>query len=33
MPTILYLLGWRFFLYSNEGDEPPHVHVRKAEME
>lgn len=33
MPTILYLLGWRFFFYSNEGDEPPHIHARRAEME
>ena len=33
MPTILYLLGWRFFFYSNEGSEPPHVHARNAEME
>lgn len=33
MPTILEILGWRFFFYSNENDEPIHVHVRKAEME
>lgn len=33
MPTILYLKGWRFYLFSNEGNEPPHVHVVKAERE
>ncbi len=29
MPTLLLLLGYRFFFYSNEGSEP--VHVVKAE--
>jgi hypothetical protein len=33
MPTILVILGWRLFFYSNEGNEPIHVHCRKAEME
>jgi len=33
MPTILLVLGWRFFFFSNEGNEPPHVHVRKGETE
>jgi hypothetical protein len=33
MPTILQILGWRLFFYANEGNEPPHVHVRKAEKE
>jgi hypothetical protein len=23
--------GYRFFFYSNEGGEPPHVHVQRAE--
>jgi hypothetical protein len=23
--------GYRFFFYSNEGSEPPHVHVERAE--
>ena len=27
MPTILYVQGWRFCLYSNEGAEPIHVHA------
>ena len=33
MPTILEIMGWRLFFYSNEANEPPHVHARKAEME
>jgi hypothetical protein len=24
MPTILYVQGWRFHFYSNEGNEPMH---------
>ena len=31
MPTIFRKLGFRFFFYSNEGNEPPHVHVEKGE--
>ncbi len=31
MPTILRLMGFRFFFYSNEGNEPPHVHVEKGD--
>lgn len=33
MPTILFINGWRFFFYSNEGNEPIHIHVQKAELE
>ncbi len=33
MPTILLIQGWRFFFYTNEGDEPIHIHARKAETE
>ncbi|MEE8484203.1 MAG: DUF4160 domain-containing protein [Nitrospinota bacterium] len=33
MPTILFVKGWRFFFYSNEGNEPIHVHCRKGEKE
>jgi hypothetical protein len=33
MPTILLIDGWRFFFYSNEGDEPIHVHCQKGERE
>ena len=31
MPTIFIIDGFRFFFYSNEGSEPIHVHVEKAE--
>ena len=31
MPTVLRTEGFRFFFYSNEGDEPPHVHVEAQE--
>jgi len=30
MPTILRSRGYRFFFFSNEGNEPIHVHVEKA---
>jgi len=30
MPEIFRTLGFVFFFYSNEGQEPIHVHVRKA---
>ena len=33
MPTILIILGWRLFFYSNEGNEPVHIHAEKAGME
>ena len=33
MPTILYIRGWRLFIYSNERNEPPHVHARKGNSE
>ena len=33
MPTILYIDGWRFFFYSNERNEPIHIHCQKAEKE
>jgi len=29
MPTILRIYGFRFFFFSNEGNEPPHIHVEK----
>ena len=31
MPTVLRLEGYRFYFYSHEPHEPPHVHVDKAE--
>jgi len=33
MPTILEILGWRLFFYANEGNEPMHVHARRAGSE
>ena len=27
MPTILRVGPYRFFFFSNEGNEPPHIHV------
>lgn len=33
MPTLLLLKGLRFFFYSNEGNEPMHVHVVKGNAE
>lgn len=30
MPTVLRIDGYRFFFYSNEGGEPPHIHVEKG---
>lgn len=31
MPTILRIRGYRFFFFSNEREEPPHIHVEQAE--
>jgi hypothetical protein len=28
MPTVLRVGRYRFFFYSNEGNEPPHIHVK-----
>ncbi|HET6512849.1 MAG TPA: DUF4160 domain-containing protein [Candidatus Kapabacteria bacterium] len=33
MPTILRNRGFRFFFYSSENGEPPHIHVEKDEAE
>lgn len=33
MPTIFEWNGWKFLFYSAEGQEPPHVHVRKDRKE
>lgn len=30
MPTLLIIDGYRFFFYSNENNEPIHVHVIKG---
>ena len=31
MPTVLREGGFRFFFFSREGEEPPHIHVEQAE--
>jgi hypothetical protein len=33
MPTVLRWRGYRFFFYSGDVGEPPHVHVRKDKRE
>lgn len=33
MPTILFIRGWRFFFYANEGNEPVHIHCSKGDAE
>lgn len=30
MPTALRIGAFRFFFFSNEGTEPPHVHVQQG---
>jgi len=31
MPTVLRVRGYRFFFFSSEEGEPPHVHIEKNE--
>ena len=31
MPTVLRVGPYRFFFYSNEGSEPPHIHVQREQ--
>jgi len=31
LPTLLRVEGFRFYFFSNEGNEPPHVHVSKGD--
>ena len=31
MPTIFLIKGYRFFFFSADRDEPPHVHVKKGD--
>ncbi len=33
MPTVMKIGGFRFHFYSDEGTEPPHIHVRCANSE
>jgi len=30
MPTVLLWNGYRFYFFSNEGHEPPHIHIDKS---
>jgi hypothetical protein len=32
MPTVLRFGPYRFFFYSNERGEPPHVHVQRERL-
>ena len=32
MPTVLLLRGFRFFFFSGEGSEPPHIHVEHGDQ-
>jgi hypothetical protein len=31
MPSVLRTQGYRFFFYSLEGTEPPHIHVERGD--
>lgn len=31
MPTVLIIKGYRLFFFSNERNEPVHIHIEKAE--
>ncbi len=31
MPVVLFVNGFRFFFFSNENDEPVHIHVEKGD--
>jgi hypothetical protein len=33
MPTVAIVDGFRFFFYSEESTEPPHIHVEKGDYE
>jgi hypothetical protein len=33
MPTVLRIGSFRFHFYSDEGSEPPHIHVESPEGE
>ena len=30
MPTVLRIGRFRFYFFSNEGQEPPHIHIKAA---
>ena len=31
MPTVLRFNGYRFFFFSLEGNEPPHIHIEHGD--
>lgn len=31
MPTVLNAQGYRFFFFSLEGNEPPHIHIEQGD--
>jgi len=31
MPTVLKLKSYRFFFYSSDKEEPPHIHVESGD--
>ena len=33
MPAVLKITGFRFLFYSDEGNEPPHIHVESGDEE
>ena len=33
MPTVMRIGPYRFHFYSREGNEPPHVHVERDDLE
>ena len=33
MPTVLRIGAYRFHIYSREGNEPPHIHVARGDIE
>lgn len=33
MPTVCRVNGFRFFFFSNEGNEPPHIHVERGDCD
>ncbi len=28
MPTVMRIGRYRFYFFSNEGEEPPHIHIK-----
>ena len=33
MPTVLKISSYRFFFYSDEKNEPPHIHIASSDGE